>query len=233
MFEAVFQKFCVETGEPGRWISSEAAKTFPIIRTGYCSQCGVPFHSSRLIHVCFHCASKAPAYDKHRAPFIYEGPVQKLVQDFKYKGEFWVRQFYKEFVSVMAEEFDDIDVVVPVPLHINRLKERGFNQSQLLAEIWSQVLKKPMVPAALERVVDTPSQTTLTKAERLINLKNVFALNDAVDIKGKRVLLVDDVHTTGATFDVAAKILKDAGAESVMATSFAIVPERKEKNATT
>lgn len=223
MKDLIFQKFCVSCEEPGDWVCTDCKEDFPFVRKGYCSVCGAPFQNSKLVHPCFDCASKAPAYKKHRAVFSYEGPIKDLVQSFKYKGDFWVREFYKQHLESLKKEFSDVDLIVPIPLHQERLIERGFNQSLLLAEVWQKALSAPVVKNVLLKIKETPSQVGLPKIQRIKSLSQAFAVEKNEELQGKVVLLVDDVHTTGSTLHAAAKALQDAGAQTVYATSFAIV----------
>jgi ComF family protein len=108
------------------------------------------------------------------------------------------------------------DVIVPVPLHAARQRERGFNQAQLLAELLSARTSIPTKPL-LERIRYTTTQTALDRAERIENLHNAFRLRKKADVQALRVLLVDDVLTTGATLSECARVLKRAGALSVYA----------------
>ncbi len=227
MLNIVFQKFCVVCEAPGDWICADCEPRFPLVRGGFCSVCGVPFANSKLTHPCFQCASKAPAYAKHRSPFAYEGAVEELVKNFKYKAEFWVRDFYREHVQRFVPDFAEVDAILPIPLHDEKLRERGFNQSQLLAEVWRKILQKPLLTGVLTRVEDTPSQVGLGRVQRLKSLKSAFAVQQAESVQGQTLLLVDDVHTTGSTLHAASEKLLQAGARSVLATSFAIVKEEK------
>ena len=126
----------------------------------------------------------------------------------------------------------DGDLLVPVPLHPTRLRTREFNQSLLLAEQLGRYLKRPVSAAVLVRVLATDPQTTLTRKERLRNLRQAFAVQNAESFVGRRVLLIDDVYTTGATLNDCAKVLLKGGASSVSALTLArtidthLVPDR-------
>ena len=226
MTNAFFQTFCVSCEKPGPWVCADCEKDFPRVRHGHCSICGVPFANSKLVHPCFHCASKAPAYSKHRAPFYYSGAIEKLIKEFKYKADFWVRQFYQTAIERIKIEFREVDVIVPIPLHIDKLRTRGYNQSQLLAEVWQKTLQKPLNLSGFVRVENNPTaQVELNKIQRLKSLRSAFRVQNPQDFAGLNVLLVDDVHTTGSTLHTAASEIMGAQAKSVVATSFAIVRE--------
>jgi ComF family protein len=112
------------------------------------------------------------------------------------------------------------DIIVPVPLHPTRERERGFNQASLLAESLSAQISTPSKPL-LERIRYTTTQTALDRAERMENLHNAFRLRKNADVRGLRVLLIDDVLTTGSTLSECARVLKRAGATSVHAATAA------------
>jgi ComF family protein len=112
------------------------------------------------------------------------------------------------------------DIIVPVPLHPTRQRERGFNQASLLAESLSAQISTPSQPV-LERIRYTTTQTALDRAERMENLHNAFRLRKNADVRGLRVLLIDDVLTTGSTLSECARVLKRAGATSVHAATAA------------
>ena len=154
-------------------------------------------------------------------PFAYEGVARTAVQYLKYRG---LRALGPEMARPMARELALVVpppfVLVPVPLHPRRLRERGFNQAQLLAREVARVLDAPLSTGALRRTVETPSQVAAaTRAERLRNVRDAFAAVRPMD--GGTVVLVDDVTTTGATLSSAARALLSAGAAKVYALTFA------------
>jgi ComF family protein len=177
-----------------------------------------------MTHPCADCLRVAPFYDAHRSLLIFDELAQKLVHALKYAAEFWVGRFYRERLPGLTGEFKAIDVIVPVPLHADRLRERGYNQSLVLARSWRVILNRPVAHDALVRVKNTASQTGLSRAERRRNLQDAFAARVPANVRGRNVLLVDDVHTTGATLSAAAKALKTAGAVGVTAATLAVVP---------
>ena len=126
----------------------------------------------------------------------------------------------------------DADMIIPVPLHPTRLRAREFNQSLLLADQLSRHLARPVSATNLVRIAATDPQTTLSRQERLRNLRNAFEIRRPPDLSGKRILLVDDVFTTGATLNECAKSLRNAGAGPVFALTLArtvdtaLVPDR-------
>lgn len=109
----------------------------------------------------------------------------------------------------------DTDLLIPVPLHPNRLRSREFNQALLLADRVGAVLRRPVSYRNLVRIVDTDPQTTLPRSARLHNLRKAFALRNPQEVSGKRILLIDDVFTTGTTVNECARILLEAGAQDI------------------
>jgi ComF family protein len=145
----------------------------------------------------------------------YEGPVARAIQRFKYQKDFlltgslaWVAEHY-------PWENETFDVLVPVPLHRNRLRERGFNQALLLSRACKGLSSKNFRPRALKRVRSTAPQIHLTPTERRKNVSGAFQVSRPGEITGKEIMLIDDVYTTGATVNECARALKKAGAGRV------------------
>jgi len=148
---------------------------------------------------------------------VYRGPVVKALQRMKYEGYFGLAG---ELADLMAQAWPrwqhPVDLVVPIPLHPDRLRERGYNQSELLVRALHQELGWHIETDALERTRKTRPQIGLNKDERQENVKSAFR-GDRTRFRGKHVLLVDDVCTTGATLAAAAEALHSAGAGSISA----------------
>lgn len=200
LVSALFPRFCMACQKPGKYL---------------CDECHLQLR--------FASGPLAPQMLGHQATFIFGGPIQKLIHDLKYEAQFWVLDFLGEFIKKTKMDFSKIDCVIPVPLHSKRLRERGYNQSALLAKIWAKNLRCCSYPETLVRTIDTPSQTGLSQAARRANVKNVFAVTNPKTILDQSILLVDDVHTTGATLNEAARVLKEAGAKQVQTWSVAMV----------
>ena len=167
-----------------------------------CGQCDTPFHLSRV-----------------RAVGIYAPPFDKLVQAFKYSGKTKVGELLGRALATLVQQDEMLsaaDAVCPVPLHPARLRERGFNQSLLLAAAISMSTRVPLTEC-LMRTRYTPTQTAkATREKRLKNVEGAFQIRPGAAVAGKTVLLVDDVMTTGATLDQAAQELLKGGAASVL-----------------
>jgi competence protein ComFC len=152
------------------------------------------------------------------ACFQYSEITQEFIHFFKYKKfEELSFSFAAELAKVLdkSSTHDLFDLLVPIPLHKNRLKERGFNQSELLAKALSEQTRIPVNKNSLVRIRYTQPQAKMSRKERIKNVKGAFQLKGSLEIKNKTILLVDDVLTTGSTMNECAKILKSGGAHKV------------------
>jgi ComF family protein len=197
-----------------------------------CGRCGDPLRSWRVFaadangrQVCCRCAERRSPLTRSRAIGAYDGTLRAILHAFKYDG---CRSLSSGLGARLrlatADLLGDADLVVPVPLHRSRRRRRGFNQARELAA----GLGVPMVDA-LRRTRATPSQTGLPAAERRENMRNAFALRRwfaRPKLEGLRVVLVDDVSTTGATLEACAEIVRAAGAADVSAVTAARVVSR-------
>lgn len=170
---------------------------------------------------CGHCQRHPPGFDWTIARFTYAAPVDQLVQRLKYGHDFAVVQAFSGAILAAVARLD-VDLVVPVPLHRHRLRERGFNQAVEIARPLARAWGLPLALDRVTRVRDTSAQAGLARKARQANLRSAFACRDALD--GRRVLLVDDVMTTGATLDALARCLKKQGAVEVGALVVARTP---------
>lgn len=166
--------------------------------------------------LCGGCLRNPPPFDRTVVMGAYEGELQKLVQLLKYErmrplGALLGRQLGERVAAAGIEA----DVVIPTPLHWRRRLSREFNQSALLARALASAIDVPCRPSWIRRSKATVSQTGLTDRERHRNMRAVFQVAAPAKLRGKRVLLVDDVITTGATLAACARVVKRAGAESV------------------
>jgi len=191
-----------------------------------CDRCGDPLPSWRVISLaaamCPRCRRRPSHLTSRRAIGAYEGSLRAIVHALKYGGSRSLASgLGKRMRDHGAEVLAGASMVVPVPLHRSRQQARGFNQAAELA----RHLGVPVVPA-LRRLRATPSQTDLPAARRHANVRDAFGLCRGVDLAGLRVVLVDDVSTTGATLDACARVLVRAGAEDVRAITAARVVSR-------
>lgn len=186
----------------------------------FCDTCGRPFTAAALegSHVCGGCLSSPPPYRKARFGVAHAGTVRRALIAFKYSGQIHRRP---ALGSVFIETFDrffaagDFDVIVPMPIHPRQLIQRGFNQVILLGATLSRHTRIPMCRTVLRKIKDTPPQVGLPRSQRLKNVKGSFGTTGNERIRDKRVLLIDDVSTTGSTISEASKTLMRSGAHSV------------------
>lgn len=201
------------------YICETCIKGFKIINPPICSICGIPFESdTEEDHPCERCIRKRPFYDRLRALYLYENGIMEAVHKMKYSGKSYIAKSLAPLLASFAMEWlDDIHdmLMVPVPLHPRKLRQRGFNQSLILARGISLILNSELDILSFRRIKFTRSQTGLNMDERRKNVKNAFELKDGKHYKGKSVILVDDVATTGNTMNECARILKKGGCEKV------------------
>ena len=178
--------------------------------------CAVPL-SSEYARICGTCLTEKPPFSRVISYGIYEGILSEAITQFKFHG---LKRFSKILAKlVIGPGLPQTDGIIPVPLSLQRLKERGFNQSLLIAKVISKELKTPLFMDNLVKTKDTPPQIGLPAKERQHNLRNAFGVTG--DIKDLRLLLVDDVVTTGSTIRECSKVLMKAGAREVVALTLA------------
>jgi ComF family protein len=190
-----------------------------LIRSPLCPVCGVPFATEDGIdHPCGPCLTNRPPFARARDAARFEGPVQELVHRFKYGKKIHLARplglLTARGLAAFAEEAAP-DCIVPVPLHHKRLRERGFNQSQLLGRVLAKQWSIPLSINNLRRVRWTEPQVGLSASERERNVRGAFAVADSVCFREKRLQLIDDVYTTGSTVEECVRTLKRAGASEV------------------
>jgi competence protein ComFC len=194
-------------------------------RTSYCLSCGKFFLGSGEPHYCWRCVEQRPAFSCHRSCGLYTGKLKDVILLYKYRGFIVLGDFLAEFIikSLGREEslWWETDAILPVPLHPEKEKERGFNQSQILAKELAKQKQIRLFEGQLVKVKRTLPQTSLEAKEREVNLKGAFEVRDREKIMGKIVLLVDDVFTTGSTLQECSLALRAAGALEVRALTVA------------
>jgi len=184
----------------------------PRLTEEHCPVCALPALSGSI---CGRCLKQAPPFDHTVAAFSYQFPLDKLIQALKYRERLILVNYLAD--SLTRHITTRPDCIVALPLHPARLRERGFNQSLLLARRISRQLGIPLLADACERVRNTPPQSSLPWKERDKNMRQAFACKPGADMRGKHVAVVDDVMTTGASVGELARALKQAGASEVSA----------------
>jgi len=192
-----------------------------------CTVCGVPFAPlTGQNHLCENCLRKTPWFDLGRAPYLYTGGLMEAIHRFKYKSETHLISSLGPLLSTFARQWipdSRYPLTIPVPLHSQRLRARGFNQSLLLARVISSDLGTRLDYQSLMRRKHTRAQTGLSKEQRRKNVKDAFSVMNPKIIEDKEILLLDDVFTTGNTLNECAKTLKKSGARAVICLTLARV----------
>jgi ComF family protein len=188
-----------------------------------CKICSYPFEIEikHMKPFCAACLLKRPAYDKVVTIFRYNDVIGKAIGNLKYNDQTFLAKKLAKLLSEKAgDEIIDCDLICAVPLHLKKLRSRKFNQAILLGKYLS---KEKFIPDLLWRVADTKPQVALRKKEREKNLKRAFLVNKKYrkDLRGKKILLLDDVMTTGATLENCAKALRKCGVEKITTLTIA------------
>ncbi len=224
LLETAFPTGCVSCGgvvedSPFSSVCSVCVSRIRLIEDPKCLTCGFPFfgEAESKPH-CMHCEHLTPKFGRGWAVALFRGPVRELIHALKYEQAYWALRDIGDLLdrSPGLGAFLDGAILVPVPLHPRKLRERGYNQSELIVDEVKKRFPDCVRSDLLERVVDTKSQTQFNRQERIRNLKNAFSLrrNRAID-PTKRYMLVDDVFTTGSTLNACAAQLRGAGARSL------------------
>ena len=219
--EVIFPRQCLGCGIPllgraedGPEFCPECRRATDWLDGAICTRCGIGFRARQTpSHWCGACTLKSPVYDLARAAAAHDGPVAAAVRGFKYRARLGAVDGLAGLMLTRAKELGrPHDLVIPVPLHPGRLRSRGFNQAWLLGRRLALGLGLEADSGALDRVRFTVPQVGLSDVARRRNVKGAFALSNDGHLKGARVILVDDVLTTGATVNECARVLKRGGA---------------------
>lgn len=193
LLNIIFPKTCLKCGkQEGQYI---------------CSSCLCSLnHKIHLIKV------KDELYDYLIYLFKYKNQARKDMINFKFNDKAYMAEYFIEFLSYnneLVEFLKKFDFIIPVPTTLDKKKLRGYNQTELLSESLSKKLDIAINKNILIKVKNNKTQSTLSREERKINIKNVFSINDQVIIKNRKIILVDDIFTTGSTINECSKILKE------------------------
>jgi len=208
-----------------KYICSNCEKRIKKIVPPCCSKCSKPIDFNSSTGLCPDCSASENHFEMSKSPFAYEGIIKKGIYSFKYYNKPY---FYKFFGNCILQYMEDanyvnFDYILSVPLHVTKMRKRGYNQSELLAKHISKKLSIQYVDA-LKRTKKTLKQSEQTKEERRKNLKNAFAIKSPENvkcIKNSSVLLVDDVYTTGSTADECSVALLNYGVSKVFVITIA------------
>lgn len=191
-------------------ICSQCISDLPWQTRSCCPQCGV---ISVQGEICGHCLKSPPAFDHTQSVCNYEYPLNAILQQYKYGNKLIVAELFGKLLADALPRTDLPDVIIPMPLHPHRLKERGFNQAVEMARVTARELKLKLDVSICRRTLLSPPQASLPLKQRVKNMRNAFACDG--QLNGLRVALVDDVMTTGASLNALAAAIKKAGASTV------------------
>jgi len=190
------------------------------IKPPFCRRCGLPFHGELTSEFeCGNCRELKLHFRSARSAVSASGTVLEVIHRYKYQRALWFEPFLADLLireALPELQKEKWDWIVPVPLHPAKKRQREFNQAERLATYLSAAAQIPMDTGLLKRVTGTFTQTKLTRQQRAENMRGAFRMRDRRKrLKGQRILLFDDVFTTGATTDACARVLLAAGAEEV------------------
>jgi ComF family protein len=226
--DLLFPPRCAACHQLGAWLCAQCTAQIEIIRPPICRRCGLPLDRPKAEGeapaLCKRCQNKPSQLDGMRAYAFLDGPLRQAIHQFKYED---LRALAIPLGKLMADGWrllsprdQEIDVVVPVPLHASRQRQRGYNQASLLARELGIRLQRPVVEDVVVRTRATAPQVELSAQEREANVRDAFRCVDD-SLSGKRALLVDDVCTTGSTLEAAGAALRNGGAVLVWACTLA------------
>ncbi len=203
----------------------ECYKKITFLSHQCCPVCGKPYlFPQEKEAICQNCLKEKPKLKRFRAVFTYDTYSRELILPFKHADRTDMAPFFSKLMFQTGQELiDDCDIIIPVPLHPRRLLKRKYNQAALLAQGIASLCQKKMLSNTLLRVINTKPQGHDNRRQRIKNVKNAFLVKKEKDVYGKKILLIDDVYTTGATLNACAESLYAAGAKRVEGLTLARV----------
>lgn len=214
---------CHDIVEPGyEMVCGSCLKQLPLVREPKCEKCGKPVSEGEKL--CYDCTVIEHAFSEGMGIFLYNEVMRKSMYQFKYLGRKEYGRFYGTAAWIYGKEKLKVwnpQVIVPVPVHITRKRKRGYNQAEVISEVLGQYMHIPVLINALKRCTKTVAQKELTVEERRKNLESAFEIT-GISFPWERVLLVDDIYTTGSTADSAAKEMKKYGIREIYFLSICI-----------
>ena len=204
------------------YFCEDCKSKLPYILGNICNHCGRVLINAQ--EYCSTCRETMTDVDKARSVFVYKDQVVGLIHKLKFgNGGYLSRVFASEMYGLYLKNRFDADILTFVPMTDEAVKRRGYNQSRLMAEELGKLINLPVKALAIKKE-ETKKQEGLSRKERLVNLENAFMVDQRKFIKDKKIMIIDDVSTTGATVQALAKRLKKAGASAVYLLSVANVP---------
>ncbi|MFH1504543.1 MAG: ComF family protein [Candidatus Omnitrophota bacterium] len=216
-FEAVqnifFPHLCLycENKIPNGFLCSKCEQKIHLLYSPLCQYCSKPIKLSPL-NICKECQGKIHPYDRAISAAAYKEPIVSLIRLFKYKNYSWLASFFTQLIIKQLSETDfnpsEYDLIIPVPMHKYKLKMRGYNQAALLAKPLSKYFKIPFEDGIMKSIDFGPSQTKLSRGLRQKNVEKAFTATE--NLNNKKIILVDDIFTTGSTAASCCRELKNA-----------------------
>lgn len=221
VLNALFPLRCAGCGRAGAAWCATCQASLTWLRPPLCPKCGRAQPHNQL---CRTCRLRPPGLDGLRSALVFEGPLRRAIHAFKYAGQARLAEPLGQLLAAYWMEYPlPVDVIVPVPLHASRLRERGYDQAAVLAGRLASQVHMPLVEGCLQRTRATLPQMSLGAVERHANVSGAFGCVDE-RLAGRRAVLVDDVCTTGATLEACGAALFQAGALAVWALTLARAP---------
>lgn len=226
--DLLFPRSCVHCAGPiergnYQYICPSCARELQFCTPPACKTCGYPFFGAVIAaRECPHCTELEPVFEKGKSLFLAKGPGRSLLHALKYRQGFYILKDLAQMLRENAhfQAFLSGAILVPVPLHPTKLRQRGFNQSEQIARTLLRNSDAQAVQSLLERKEFTESQTQLDRKDRMQNVKNAFAISAAANLmKDTYYILVDDVFTTGSTLNACARTLRAAGVTHLRAVA--------------
>jgi len=219
LVELIFPTYCLCCGQYGELICTECLGLLPLNGSSICQKCGKP--CLYFVESCRECRKRRFLFEQARSLGLYQDGLRDLVHCFKYGGSKRLADiFSKLIIDRMEDDYFDVDLITYIPLSNKKLHERGFNQAQLLAKCLAEHLDIELVDA-LKQDRETKDQSKLPAADRKTNVKGAFSAKGNTLPENCRILLVDDVFTTGSTINECSRVLKSAGVKSVKVITIA------------
>jgi competence protein ComFC len=201
------------------FVCSECWQQVRFIKRPFCDRCGLPYHGAlTTTFECGNCQETELHFRSARAAVIFNGLVQQVILRYKYKRALWFEPFLADLLK--REALPELrgekwDWIVPVPLHPAKERQREFNQATRLGNLLGLAADLPLNTTLLQRVTATQTQTKLSREKRAENMRKAFVVRDNQKLNGERIVLFDDVFTTGATTNACARALQKAGAGEI------------------
>lgn len=207
---------CDEIVRPGELICPECEGKIRMASEPVCKRCGKVLSDERKEY-CTDCGKIQHSFEQGKAVFVYEGAMRQSMYRFKYSNKREYAEFFTQRTLLMYEGWIrrmGVEVIVPIPMYRGKVRRRGYNQAEVFAKALGRELNLPVETALVARMRDTRPQKELNDRQRRQNLKNAFQFTSNI-VKYSRILLVDDIYTTGSTMDAVADVLLSAGVDKV------------------